>query len=120
VIIASSSSGLTMSEIQKGARPIPNAAVIGHRSSTPLIPLARSLRSKDLGSDQSGARMILHSIGQRTCAVNKEMPGMSPTGCRRRLSREIYYLVAEVCVRPPTFRHPSLPGAPACAGRYGA
>jgi len=97
VIIASSSSGLTMSEIQKGAPSHPERCVIGHPFNPPhLIPLveivggARTSEATIRRADE-----FYTSIGQRTVRVNKEMPGHVANRLQAALSREIYYLVAE-------------------------
>jgi len=97
VIIASSSSGLTMSEIQKGAPSHPERCVIGHPFNPPhLIPLVEIVG----GATTSEATIrradeFYSSIGQRTVRVNKEMPGHVANRLQAALSREIYYLVAE-------------------------
>src|ERR1700736_2692592 len=70
VIIASSSSGLTMSEIQKGGAKTSEATI------------------------QRAAKFYT-SIGQRTVRVNKEMPGHVANRLQAALAREVYYLVAE-------------------------
>ena len=77
VIIASSSSGLTMSEIQKGAASIPSAA------SSPIRSIRRtwSRWSEIVGGAKTSEATIQRaaefytSIGQRTVRLNKEMPG---------------------------------------------
>jgi 3-hydroxyacyl-CoA dehydrogenase len=97
VIIASSSSGLTMSEIQKGAMTHPERCVIGHPFNPPhLIPLVEIVGgAKTSQTTIQRADDFYTSIGQRTVRVNKEMPGHVANRLQAALSREIYYLVAE-------------------------
>jgi 3-hydroxyacyl-CoA dehydrogenase len=97
VIIASSSSGLTMSEIQKGAASHPERCVIGHPFNPPhLIPLVEIVGgAKTSEATIRRADEFYTSIGQRTVRVNKEMPGHVANRLQAALSREVYYLVAE-------------------------
>jgi 3-hydroxyacyl-CoA dehydrogenase len=97
VIIASSSSGLTMSEIQSACEMHPERCVIGHPFNPPhLIPLVEIV-----GGAKTSEATILRaaefytSIGQRTVRVNKEMPGHVANRLQAALAREVYYLVAE-------------------------
>src|SRR6476620_670260 len=97
VIIASSSSGLTMSEIQKGATSHPERCVIAHPFNPPhLIPLVEIV-----GGAQTSERTIqraaefYRSIGQRAVRINKEMPGHVANRLQGALAREVYYLVSE-------------------------
>jgi 3-hydroxyacyl-CoA dehydrogenase len=97
VIIASSSSGLTMSEIQKGAASHPERCVIAHPFNPPhLIPLVEIVGgAKTSEAIIERAAEFYTSIGQRTVRLNKEMPGHVANRLQAALSREIYYLVAE-------------------------
>src|SRR6201995_2085024 len=97
VIIASSSSGLTMSEIQKGAATHPERCVIAHPFNPPhLIPLTEIVGgAKTSEATIQRAMEFYTSIGQRTVRVNKEMPGHVANRLQAALAREIYYLVAE-------------------------
>jgi 3-hydroxyacyl-CoA dehydrogenase len=97
VIIASSSSGLTMSEIQKGAASHPERCVIAHPFNPPhLIPLTEIVGgAKTSEATIRRAEEFYSSIGQRTVRVNKEMPGHVANRLQAALSREVYYLVAE-------------------------
>src|SRR6478609_11924060 len=96
VIIASSSSGLTMSEIQKGAASHPERCVIAHPFNPPhLIPLVEIVGgAKTSEATIRRADEFYTSIGQRTVRVNKEMPGHVANRLQAALSREIYYLVS--------------------------
>jgi 3-hydroxyacyl-CoA dehydrogenase len=97
VIIASSSSGLTMSEIQKGAATHPERCVIGHPFNPPhLIPLTEIVG----GAKTSEATIqrvdeFYTSIGQKTVRVKKELPGHVANRLQSAVAREVYYLVAE-------------------------
>jgi 3-hydroxyacyl-CoA dehydrogenase len=97
VIIASSSSGLTMSEIQKGAASHPERCVIAHPFNPPhLIPLVEIVGgAKTSETTIQRAEEFYTSIGQRTVRVNKEMPGHVANRLQAALAREVYYLVAE-------------------------
>src|ERR1700760_1654541 len=97
VIIASSSSGLTMSEIQKGAASHPERCVIAHPFNPPhLIPLTEFVGgAKTSEAKIRGAAEFYPSIGQRTVRLNKEMPGHVANRLQAALAREVYYLVAE-------------------------
>ena len=96
-IIASSSSGLTMSEIQKGAASHPERCVIAHPFNPPhLIPLTEIVGgAKTSEATIRRAEEFYTSIGQRTVRLNKEMPGHVANRLQAALSREVYYLVAE-------------------------
>jgi 3-hydroxyacyl-CoA dehydrogenase len=97
VIIASSSSGIPMSQIQPGAQAHPERCVIGHPFNPPhLIPLVEIV-----GGDKTSEDTILRadefysSIGRKTVRINKEMPGHVANRLQAALAREVYYLVAE-------------------------
>ena len=77
VIIASSSSGLKMSEIQSGAATHPERCVIAHPFNPPhLIPLVEIVGgAKTSEATIRRAAEFYTSIGQRTVRLNKEMPG---------------------------------------------
>jgi 3-hydroxyacyl-CoA dehydrogenase len=97
VIIASSSSGLTMSEIQKGAASHPERCVIGHPFNPPhLIPLVEIVGGAKT-SEETIRRAIdfYTSIGKKTVRLNKELPGHVANRLQGALAREVYHLVAE-------------------------
>src|SRR6202021_556481 len=97
VIIASSSSGLTMSEIQLGCRSHPERCVIGHPFNPPhLVPLVEIVGGAKT-SEETIQRVaeFYDSIGRRTVRVRKERPGHVATRLQAALSREVYYLVAD-------------------------
>jgi 3-hydroxyacyl-CoA dehydrogenase len=96
VIIASSSSGLPMSEIQKGATTHPERCVIGHPFNPPhLIPLVEIVGGK-LTSEETIQRAdaFYTSIGKDTVRIKKELPGHVANRLQAALAREVYYLVA--------------------------
>jgi 3-hydroxyacyl-CoA dehydrogenase len=96
VIIASSSSGLPMSEIQKGATAHPERCVIGHPFNPPhLIPLVEIVGGK-LTSEETIQRAddFYTSIGKDTVRIKKELPGHVANRLQAALAREVYYLIA--------------------------
>jgi 3-hydroxyacyl-CoA dehydrogenase len=97
VIIASSSSGLTMSEIQLGATSHPERCVIAHPFNPPhLIPLVEIVGgAKTSESTIARAAEFYTSVGQRTVRLNKEMPGHVANRLQAALTREVYHLVSE-------------------------
>ena len=97
VIIASSSSGLTMSEIQKDAATHPERCVIAHPFNPPhLIPLTEIVGgAKTSEATIQRVTEFYSSIGQKTVRVNKELPGHVANRLQSALAREVYYLVAE-------------------------
>jgi 3-hydroxyacyl-CoA dehydrogenase len=97
VIIASSSSGLTMSAIQSGARSHPERCVIAHPFNPPhLIPLVEIVGGAKTSEETiQRATAFYASIGGRTVRLNKEMPGHVANRLQAALAREVYYLVSE-------------------------
>jgi 3-hydroxyacyl-CoA dehydrogenase len=94
VIIASSSSGLTMSEIQKGATKHPERCVIAHPFNPPhLIPLTEIVGGAQTSEETiRRASEFYASIGQRTVRLNKEMPGHVANRLQAALAREVITL----------------------------
>src|SRR5215470_13067434 len=97
VIIASSSSGLKMSDIQLGAKSHPERCVIAHPFNPPhLIPLTEIVGGAKTSEETiQRASEFYTSIGQRTVRLNKEMPGHVANRLQAALAREVYNLVAE-------------------------
>jgi len=97
VIIASSSSGIPMSQIQPGARAHPERCVIGHPFNPPhLIPLVEIVGGAKTSAETiRRADEFYTSIGRKTVRVNKEMQGHIANRLQAALAREVYYLVAE-------------------------
>jgi 3-hydroxyacyl-CoA dehydrogenase len=97
VIIASSSSGIPMSQIQVGARSHPERCVIAHPFNPPhLIPLVEIVGGAKTSEETiRHAREFYDSIGRRTVRINKEMAGHVANRLQAALAREVYYLVTE-------------------------
>src|SRR5215467_2063422 len=97
VIIASSSSGLTMSEIQSGCRSHPERCVIGHPFNPPhLVPLVEIVGGAKTPEDTiERAAKFYREMGKRTVRLRKEVPGHVANRLQAALAREVYYLVAE-------------------------
>ncbi|MBB6407782.1 3-hydroxyacyl-CoA dehydrogenase NAD-binding domain-containing protein [Mesorhizobium sangaii] len=97
VIIASSSSGLPMSQIQLGAAAHPERCVIGHPFNPPhLMPLVEIVGGAKTSEETIGrAEAFYTSIGKKTVRINKELPGHVANRLQGALAREVYYLVAE-------------------------
>jgi 3-hydroxyacyl-CoA dehydrogenase len=97
VIIASSSSGLTMSEIQLGCKLHPERCVIGHPFNPPhLVPLVEIVGGAKTSQDTiERAAAFYTSLGKQTVRLRKEVPGHVANRLQAALAREVYYLVAE-------------------------
>jgi 3-hydroxyacyl-CoA dehydrogenase len=97
VIIASSSSGLTMSEIQSGCAAHPERCVIGHPFNPPhLVPLVEIVGGAKT-SEETIQRVteFYTALGKRTIRLRKEVPGHVANRLQAALSREVYHLVAD-------------------------
>jgi len=96
-IIASSSSGLIMSEIQKGAALHPERCVIAHPFNPPhLIPLVEIVGGAETSEDTiRRATEFYRSIGKQTVRLFKELPGHVANRLQAALGREVFYLVAD-------------------------
>jgi 3-hydroxyacyl-CoA dehydrogenase len=97
VIIASSSSGLTMSEIQSGCKSHPERCVVGHPFNPPhLIPLVEIVGGARTSEDTiQRASKFYTTMGKRVVRLHKEVPGHVANRLQAALAREVYYLVAE-------------------------
>ena len=97
VIIASSSSGLTMSQIQLGCRSHPERCVIGHPFNPPhLMPLVEIVGGAKTSEDTiERAAEFYTSLGKRTVRLHKEVPGHVANRLQSAISREVYYLITE-------------------------
>jgi 3-hydroxyacyl-CoA dehydrogenase len=97
VIVASSSSGLTMSEIQSACPSHPERCVIGHPFNPPhLVPLVEIVGGAKT-SEATIRRAIdfYTGLGKQTVRLHKEVPGHVANRLQAALAREVYYLVAE-------------------------
>jgi len=94
-LIASSSSGLTMSEIQKACGNHPERCLIAHPFNPPhLVPLVE-LVGGALTSEVTIARAatFYDGLGKKTVRLNKEVPGHVANRLAAALLREVMYLV---------------------------
>jgi carnitine 3-dehydrogenase len=97
VIIASSSSGLTMSQIQSACPSHPERCVIGHPFNPPhLVPLVEIVGGAKT-SEATIRRAIdfYTGLGKQAVRLRKEVPGHVANRLQAALAREVYYLVAE-------------------------
>jgi 3-hydroxyacyl-CoA dehydrogenase len=97
VIVASSSSGLTMSEIQSNCPSHPERCVIGHPFNPPhLVPLVEIVGgAKTSEATIERATEFYTGLGKQAVRVRKEVPGHVANRLQAALAREVYYLVAE-------------------------
>ncbi|MCA8254871.1 3-hydroxyacyl-CoA dehydrogenase [Burkholderia sp. AU31624] len=97
VPIASSSSGLKMSDIQAACDKHPERCLIAHPFNPPhLIPLVE-LVGGDATSQDVIARVkdFYDALGKQTIVLNKEMTGHVANRLAAALFREVYHLVGE-------------------------
>src|SRR2546427_568811 len=96
-VIASSSSGLTTSEIQSACRLHPERCVIGHPFNPPhLVPLVEIVGgAKTSEPTIERAAEFYTALGKRAVRLRKEVPGHVANRLQAALAREVYYLVAE-------------------------
>src|SRR6202020_1390138 len=97
VIVASSSSGLTMSEIQSDCPLHPERCVIGHPFNPPhLVPLVEIVGgAKTSEATIRRASEFYTGLGKQAVRLRKEVPGHVANRLQAALAREVYYLVAE-------------------------
>jgi 3-hydroxyacyl-CoA dehydrogenase len=97
VIIASSSSGLTMSEIQSGCKLHPERCVIGHPFNPPhLVPLVEIVGgAKTSEATIQRAFDFYTGLGKQAIRLRKEVPGHVANRLQAALAREVYHLVAD-------------------------
>jgi 3-hydroxyacyl-CoA dehydrogenase len=97
VIIASSSSGLTMSEIQSDCPSHPERCVIAHPFNPPhLVPLVEIVGgAKTSEATIRRAEEFYTGLGKQTVRLHKEVPGHVANRLQAALAREVYYLVAD-------------------------
>jgi 3-hydroxyacyl-CoA dehydrogenase len=97
VIIASSSSGLTMTEIQSACQIHPERCVIGHPFNPPhLVPLVEIVGGAKTSEETiQRAAAFYTSLGKRAVRLNKEVPGHVANRLQAALAREVYHLVAD-------------------------
>src|SRR4051794_12179190 len=97
VIIASSSSGLTMSDIQSGSPSHPERCVIAHPFNPPhLVPLVEIVGgAKTAEATLQRAAEFYEALGKQVVRLRKEVPGHVANRLQAALAREVYHLVAE-------------------------
>src|SRR5271154_6311053 len=97
VIIASSSSGLTMSQIQSGCRLHPERCVIGHPFNPPhLMPLVEIVGGAKTSEETIQRALEFYTaMGKKPVRLHKELPGHVANRLQAAIMREVYYLVAE-------------------------
>ena len=95
VVIASSTSGLTMSAIQKRCKT-PQRTVVGHPFNPPyLLPLVEIVGGKKTAeSALRWARDFYLLAGKTPLVLNKEIPGFIATRLQEALWREALHMVA--------------------------
>jgi len=97
VIIASSSSGLTMSQIQAGCGTNPERCVIGHPFNPPhLIPLVEIVGGTKTSEETiQRATAFYAAMGKRPVRLYRELSGHVANRLQAAIMREVYYLVSE-------------------------
>ncbi|HBN8231765.1 TPA: 3-hydroxyacyl-CoA dehydrogenase [Pseudomonas aeruginosa] len=97
VLIATSSSGLMMTEIQKGCALHPERCLVGHPFNPPhLIPLVELVAGERTSPDSiKRADAFYTALGKRTIRLNKEVPGHVANRLQGVLIREVMSLVNE-------------------------
>jgi 3-hydroxyacyl-CoA dehydrogenase len=97
VIIASSSSGLTMSDIQSGCERYPERCVIGHPFNPPhLIPLVEIVGgAKTSEATVTRITRFYEALGKKTIRLHKEVAGHVANRLQAALFREVVHLVSE-------------------------
>ncbi|WP_170750506.1 3-hydroxyacyl-CoA dehydrogenase NAD-binding domain-containing protein [Ruegeria lacuscaerulensis] len=93
-IVASSASGLTLSQMQSGWRD-PSRFVLGHPFNPPhLIPLVEVLgNDRTTSGVVETAQRFYESLGKTTIRLNKEVPGHVANRLQAALWREAIHLV---------------------------
>jgi carnitine 3-dehydrogenase len=96
VIIASSSSGITMSDIQAQCRR-PERTVIGHPFNPPhVVPLVEVVGgTKTAPQTIDDAMSFYASIGKKPIHLQKELPGHVANRLQTALYREVVYLIQQ-------------------------
>ncbi|MDI9695600.1 3-hydroxyacyl-CoA dehydrogenase NAD-binding domain-containing protein [Burkholderia cenocepacia] len=97
VPIASSSSGLKMSDIQTACAKHPERCLIAHPFNPPhLIPLVELVGGDATGQDViARVKQFYDALGKQIIVLNKEMTGHVANRLAAALFREVYHLVGE-------------------------
>jgi len=93
-LIASSSSGLLVSDVQEGMAH-PERMVLGHPFNPPhLIPLVEVLGGRQTSAENVDRAVAFYAeIGKKPIRINKEMPGHVANRLQVALWREAFHLV---------------------------
>ena len=93
-IIASSSSGIPMSDIQTGCKH-PERTVIGHPFNPPhVIPLVEVVGGRATGAETVEAAMAFYAaVAKKPIRLHKELPGHVANRLQSALYREVVYLI---------------------------
>ena len=97
VVIASSSSGLMPTDLQRGCVRYPERVVIGHPFNPPhLIPLVEVVGGEATSEAAIATAMELYtSIGKSPIHIRSELPGHVTNRLQAALWREAYWLVEQ-------------------------
>ncbi|MDN7676455.1 3-hydroxyacyl-CoA dehydrogenase NAD-binding domain-containing protein [Burkholderia oklahomensis] len=97
VLVASSSSGLRMSDIQRACDAHPQRCLVAHPFNPPhLIPLVELVGGAATSADAiAQAKRFYDGLGKVTIVLNKEMAGHVANRLAAALFREVYHLVGE-------------------------
>jgi 3-hydroxyacyl-CoA dehydrogenase len=95
-IIASSSSGITMSVIQSGCKH-PERCVIGHPFNPPhIIPLVEVVGGNKTSPEAIQQAVTFYaSIGKKPIHLRKELPGHAANRLQAALYKEVVYLIEQ-------------------------
>jgi 3-hydroxyacyl-CoA dehydrogenase len=95
-IIASSSSGITMSIIQSGCKH-PERCVIGHPFNPPhMIPLVEVVGGNKTSPEAIQQAIAFYAaIGKKPIQLRKELPGHAANRLQAALYREVVYLIEQ-------------------------
>lgn len=95
-IIASSSSGITMSVIQSNCKR-PERCVIGHPFNPPhMIPLVEVVGGNKTSPEAIQQAIVFYaSIGKKPIYLRKELPGHAANRLQAALYREVLYLIEQ-------------------------
>jgi 3-hydroxyacyl-CoA dehydrogenase len=95
-IIASSSSGITMSVIQSGCKR-PERCVIGHPFNPPhMIPLVEVVGGNKTSPEAIQQAIAFYAaIGKKPIQLRKELPGHAANRLQAALYREVVYLIEQ-------------------------
>lgn len=118
VPIASSSSGLKMSDIQTACEQHPERCLIAHPFNPPhLIPLVELVGGEATDAAViERAKAFYDALGKVTIVLNKEMAGHVANRLAAALFREVYHLVGEGVVSVAD-ADKAVAWGPGCAGR---